>query len=403
MSYFNTGILAFFVQMIVNSNTLRKDYFRNKTNEGKSYRLFLIGTAVFYLCDALWGVLYKAHLTTAVFAVTVLFFIAMSATVFLWTDYVIKYLKDEGWFSRALRFIGTLFPVFMGCALSLNLYVPLMFWFDKDGIYHAGELRNIMMIIQILVFLSSSFYALTTAGKKEDSAKRHHYSAGLFGIVMAAMVTLQAVFPLLPLYTVGCLLGTCILHTFALEDMEEDLRFELEGLFQRAQENEQELGSAKRLAYTDSLTGVKNARAYVEAKKQVDERIMSGELKEFGAVVFDVNDLKKTNDTKGHEAGDYLIKAACRLVCRKFKHSPVFRIGGDEFVAFLEGEDYQNRKKLISEFEYTAEEHLRTGSVVVSSGLAVFCPGRDQSYRRIFERADQKMYDRKGMLKAMAV
>lgn len=403
MSYSNTAMLALSVLMIVNNDILRNKHFRKTADDGKKYRCFLLSVAAFFVCDALWGVLYKAHLTSAVFAVTLLYFVTMSATVFLWTGYMIDHLQEKGWFTDGLRFIGTVFPVFTACALSLNFFNPLVFWFDESGAYHAGGLRHIIMIVQILIYLASSMHTLVNAPKKERSEKRHYYAAGSFCIIMTLMLILQTVFPLLPLYSAGCLLGTCILHTFALEDMEEDLRIELEGLFQRAQEHEQELGSAKRLAYTDSLTGVKNARAYVEAKKYVDQRIMSGELREFGAVVFDVNDLKKTNDTKGHQAGDHLIQAACRLVCRKFKHSPVFRIGGDEFVAFLEGEDYRNRKKLISEFEDTAEEHLKTGSVVVSSGLAVFCPGRDNSYRRIFERADRRMYDRKGILKEMAV
>ena len=89
------------------------------------------------------------------------------------------------------------------------------------------------------------------------------------------------------------------------------------------------------------------------------------------------------------------------LICKQFKHSPVFRIGGDEFVAYLEGEDYKSRKILLAAFETQIEENLHAGNPVIASGLAVFRPGRDNSYRRVFERADQRMYDRKGVLKAM--
>ena len=155
------------------------------------------------------------------------------------------------------------------------------------------------------------------------------------------------------------------------------------------------------MAYTDSLTGVKNTHAYVEKEKLVDERIAEREIDEFGVVVFDLNDLKKVNDTKGHEAGDDYIRKACHCICVTFKHSPVYRVGGDEFVAFLEGEDYQNRKKLLAAFETQIEENLHRGEFVIASGLAVFRPGYDNSYRRVFERADQRMYDRKGSLKAM--
>jgi len=60
-----------------------------------------------------------------------------------------------------------------------------------------------------------------------------------------------------------------------------------------------------------------------------------GEAPEFGVIGCDVNGLKKINDTLGHKAGDEYICAACKMLCEYFKHSPVFRIGGDEFVVIL--------------------------------------------------------------------
>ena len=146
---------------------------------------------------------------------------------------------------------------------------------------------------------------------------------------------------------------------------------------------------------------MKSTHAYVETEKALDARIASGQIREFGVVVFDMNGLKLVNDTRGHEAGDQYIRDACRMICRQFLHSPVYRIGGDEFVAILEGEDYQNRKNLITSFENQVEENLKSGLAVVASGLAVFRREQDHSYRRVFERADQRMYDRKGYLKAM--
>ena len=96
-------------------------------------------------------------------------------------------------------------------------------------------------------------------------------------------------FPLQPFYTIGCLLGTCIIHTFVVSDMQDDRRIELEEMLRREAQQEKELGSAKKLAYTDSLTGVKNSHAYVEMIKKVDQRIAAGEIREFGVVVFDLN------------------------------------------------------------------------------------------------------------------
>ena len=101
----------------------------------------------------------------------------------------------------------------------------------------------------------------------------------------------------------------------------------------------------------------------------------------------------------GHEAGDEYIKSASRLICTQFTHSPVFRIGGDEFVVLLKGSDYEHRKELEESFKKTIEENKRNGLVVVSSGLAVYEPDSDQNYNDVFNRADQLMYECKKSLK----
>ncbi|MBR0228792.1 MAG: GGDEF domain-containing protein [Clostridia bacterium] len=400
MTYSSTAILALLVHCIINNDAIRNRHYRNTTPAGRAYRLLMLSVAIFYISDAFWGILYDAHMTTAVFADTVLYFAAMAATLFLWTRYVVNYLQERSWIIKALYYIGLLFLASMSGVLILNFFMPVMFWFDEEGVYHAADLRYAILIIQVILFMSSACYVLFISKGKNQSAKRRHRAIGLFGFAMAILVVVQVTYPLLPLYAIGWLLGTCILHTFVLEDMKEDRRLELEEMVLREEKQKKELGSARQLAYRDSLTGVKSYNAYVEAEQQINERIASSELREFGVVVFDVNGLKRTNDTHGHEAGDRLLQDACRLICARFMHSPVFRIGGDEFVALLEGQDYQNRISLLADFETQAEINLRNGSTVVASGLATFRRGEDSSFRQVFERADARMYDRKGLLKA---
>ena len=396
------AIVALIVHCILNYDVFRNRHYRSTTPAGKSYRLLMLSVAAFYVFDALWGVLYDAHWIAAVFADTVLYFIAMAATVFLWTRYVISYLNENSWFIKALGYAGWVFLAILGALLILNFFLPVMFWFDEAGVYHAADLRYAILLVQVVMFLSSSGYMLFTATGKEQGLRRRCLAIGTYGVTMMIMVIAQVLDPLLPMYSVGCLLGTSVLHTFVLEDLKEDRRLELEEMLRREAAHRQELGSAKQLAYRDSLTGVKNYNAYAEAEQQTDRRIADGELTEFGVVVFDVNGLKLMNDTMGHDAGDNLLRNACRLICTRYKHSPVFRIGGDEFVALLEGEDYQNRETLLAQFEAEAEANQRSGSVVVASGLAVLQPGADLSYRSIFERADTRMYERKRALKAMS-
>lgn len=400
MTYSSTAIVALLVHCIINNDVVRNQHYRNATPAGKTYRLLVLSIAAFYISDIFWGILYEEHMIAEVFANTVSYFALMAATVFLWTRYVVNYLEEWSWLNKVLHYIGWFFLAFIAVVLILNFFWPVMFWFDEDGVFHSGKLRYNILIIQIIMFVVSAGYVLFVFKGRNKSEKRHHRAIGLSGFAIAVMLGIQVTNPLLPLYTVGWLLGTCILHTFVLEDMKEDRLLELEEILLREEKQKKELGSARQLAFRDSLTGVKNYNAFVEAEQQINERIASGELREFGMVVFDVNGLKRMNDTHGHEAGDRLLKEACHLICEMFKHSPVFRIGGDEFTAILEGEDYQNRKSLLADFERQAEVNQRNGSAVVASGLSAFRPGEDNNFRKVFERADARMYDRKRLLKA---
>ncbi|MBR4439266.1 MAG: GGDEF domain-containing protein, partial [Clostridia bacterium] len=90
-----------------------------------------------------------------------------------------------------------------------------------------------------------------------------------------------------------------------------------------------------------------------------------------------------------------------RIISDVFRNSPVYRVGGDEFVAVLESEDYDDRDALLSAFDERIEDNLAKGGVVVSAGVAEYIPGEDSSAKRVFARADMRMYARKDELKRM--
>ena len=237
--------------------------------------------------------------------------------------------------------------------------------------------------------------------RSQGSERNRHMIVGFSSLTMMIFVLGQAKHIYMPLYSVGCMISICVLHTFVLEDEKEEHNRKIQEMRERELANEKALGSARLMAYTDPLTGVKNKYAYIEAEKLIDSQIQNASINEFGIIVFDLNGLKIINDTKGHEAGDCYIKAASSLICAQFKHSPVYRIGGDEFVALLEGEDYKNHKSLIADFEHHIEENLMQDRVVVSCGFASFNPDAHDTFLSVFERADRKMYERKHKLKAM--
>ena len=176
-----------------------------------------------------------------------------------------------------------------------------------------------------------------------------------------------------------------------VENRDEDVKKEQEQLAALKMANE--------MARRDGLTHTKNKTAYHEMEKELQSQIDQGNIA-FGLVVCDINGLKVINDTEGHKAGDEYIKTACSLICHIFSHSPVFRIGGDEFVVILRGQNYEARESLLSRLRRQVEENSRIGEgPVVASGLAVYRSYEDPSVEAVFNRADSLMYENKTALK----
>ena len=168
----------------------------------------------------------------------------------------------------------------------------------------------------------------------------------------------------------------------------------------REAEQSQALRLAQEFANRDALTGVKTKRVFAATEEDWNRRMAEGGCS-FAVVVCDVNGLKEVNGTLGRQADDQLIKDAATIVCTTFKHSPVYRIGNDEFVAVLSGQDYENRLGLIRSLREKAEAQARAGGVVVASGMAELSAS-DECFGAVFERAGKAMYGNKKMLKGIA-
>jgi diguanylate cyclase (GGDEF)-like protein len=160
------------------------------------------------------------------------------------------------------------------------------------------------------------------------------------------------------------------------------------------------LARARIKTSVDALTGVKNRHAYLDAIERLDDQDAEGENREYAVTILDVNDLKRVNDTEGHKAGDRYLQDACKFICKVFKHSPVFRIGGDEFAVISQGDDYDNIDGLISRMAELNEEAIRDGGIIIACGMAR--REGDATAAEVVERADLQMYDNKSELKRRA-
>lgn len=158
------------------------------------------------------------------------------------------------------------------------------------------------------------------------------------------------------------------------------------------------------LAYRDFMTNCKNKSAYIKKLSQIKERIKE-DLADFTVYVFDVNGLKRINDTKGHEMGDELIKAAAGAIKTVFSEDEIFRTGGDEFAVITEGprdkikDNMASFAQAVDEFNKENESRIEGKSLdftlAVSVGYASFENGVDKEYKSVYDRADQAMYEAK--------
>ncbi len=174
----------------------------------------------------------------------------------------------------------------------------------------------------------------------------------------------------------------------------------------RLKTSEQKAAEMNALANKDSLTGIRNKTAYDNEVRKLEWRLADGHT-QFGIAMIDLNFLKRINDTYGHDQGNIAIKKLCMMVCAIFKHSPVFRIGGDEFVVILENSDYEHIAQLTVEFnekiaamqaDDTLEQWERVSAAL---GYALYDPEIDTSVVNVFKRADKAMYTRKKEMKAV--
>lgn len=158
------------------------------------------------------------------------------------------------------------------------------------------------------------------------------------------------------------------------------------------------------LARKDALTGIRNKLSYNEYLVKLEAQRKQGETR-FGILVADLNNLKETNDTYGHEKGDIAIINLSNMICEQFAHSPVFRIGGDEFAIILMNQDFDNVEDLIAEF-YSKLDALRKDPALdpwekfsASLGYAIYNPAKDDNAKDVFNRADKIMYEYKKQMK----
>jgi len=167
------------------------------------------------------------------------------------------------------------------------------------------------------------------------------------------------------------------------------------------------INTEKDISNHDALTKVLSRICYDNQITIIDKEIKADPPTiKFAVCECDLNNLKMINDTFGHDIGDTYIKNCCKAIRSLFSDCPVFRIGGDEFVAIMMDDNYKNLEAIKEKvYELTKSEMKRNCSLAekksFAAGFAVFDPVNDKSFNDVMKRADTEMYQHKKMLKSL--
>lgn len=168
----------------------------------------------------------------------------------------------------------------------------------------------------------------------------------------------------------------------------------------------EKLESVKGKVYVDALTGLGNKYAYEQKLKEYQEKTDKGENSNMAVVIADVNNLKYVNDTFGHERGDLYIKGCCKVLADVFGEENICRIGGDEFVIFIENENFTSRYINLDKAEEKFTACYENKSIAdyerysASLGIANYMVGSNDNLIEVIKEADKKMYEKKQAFKA---
>lgn len=156
----------------------------------------------------------------------------------------------------------------------------------------------------------------------------------------------------------------------------------------------------EQMAYVDAMTGLANRRRCEEIWDSLDD-----EQANYGIFSFDLNFLKKVNDTKGHAKGDVLIKMMAQVLQNVFDSvGEVGRIGGDEYVVFIrdmKGIDIQELIMCLKEEIKQTNFENPEMNLSASYGFCSHEQYPDLDSRHIYRKADVLMYEMKASMKAV--
>ncbi len=273
-------------------------------------------------------------------------------------------------FTRVMDYHETLILSHIMLAISVFLLVySILNKVFREGI---GKMRNIYKVLRIIGFMGLSFAAVIDIiryyrGSTNDNAM---------------------------FVRIGLLIFILCYGSSSLERVINAVKLGVQSEF------------VSQLAYRDGLTGIGNRTAFQERLMELEKE--KQQLPGIAIIMFDVNDLKLVNDNLGHQKGDELLVCSAEIIKTAVEsmEGTCYRIGGDEFVGILCGEDVTGCcEKVVVCFTKAMEDYNAVKGqpfrISIASGYAVYDKLQEKEMLMdVYQQADVRMYENKKIIKA---
>lgn len=348
--------------------------------------LFSIFISLWSLCNYDLIILYTYRLEVKPYLeFMTLYFCPLFVYLYFWSDIL----------ARKQKLIKTIYLAILGLQILFIIAVIILHCLN---IVHMPAMVTLQHTI--IIFMVISYIALMIYDIRKKQYEHNALAIGMFALVIISALDIfrfnfliyatthvQDSFP--SLLFIGGLI-------FVLSQILDFYTKVAKQMYEGAKAE-----ALEKIAYTDALTGLANRRKCDEI---FDELEMSDQV--YGIMAFDLNNLKLTNDTLGHDNGDILLIKFAEVLQAAFGESgTVCRMGGDEFIVIIKEVKTVNVRDLVDKMEALIEQaNIEDENLKLSTAYG-FCRSNEprcKDVKSVYRKADARMYKQKSAMKKYA-
>ncbi|MDO5445977.1 MAG: diguanylate cyclase [Eubacteriales bacterium] len=280
--------------------------------------------------------------------------------------YISEYIRERKSISTSLPKYYMIFSIIMSVLIAVTAGTGHLFTFE-NGAYVEGPMYTAYIVVNLLC---SVYCLFANHASMKYLSRRERFASVSYIIIPWIAACINLVFETFSYAYPAIVLSLLVMYVMIQTERQNKLEKEGSGSY--------------RSARLDAMTGLHNRLAYVERMKELSQA--EGTV---GVIFSDVNGLKFTNDTFGHDAGDRLLIRYALQMKRCFRKEDIFRISGDEFIVLMGDADEDAVLARMEEFR----KLLNADKIPLAcAGLAF---GKSSDIGELIKTAESEMYKEK--------